>query len=82
MTQERYSPGKLVQARGREWIILPADHEGLIRLRPLTGAAADESAVFEPLEGQAMAWVEPERLAAYDFPPADRALIERLVARR
>jgi len=26
--------------------------------------------------------VEPPRLAAYDFPPADRALIERLAARR
>ena len=41
-----------------------------------------ESGAIEPREGQAMAWVEPERLAAYDFPPADRALIERLASRR
>jgi hypothetical protein len=40
-----------------------------------------ESGAIEPREGQAMAWVEAERLAAYDFPPADRALIERLAAR-
>ena len=40
-----------------------------------------ESGAIEPREGQAMAWVEPERLAAYDFPPADRTLIERLAAR-
>jgi len=40
-----------------------------------------ESGAIEPREGQAMAWVETERLAAYDFPPADRALIERLAAR-
>jgi len=40
-----------------------------------------ESGVIEPREGQAMAWVEPERLAAYDFPPADRELIARLRAK-
>lgn len=37
-----------------------------------------ESGTIEPLEGQAMAWVEPERLTEYEFPPADRTLIERL----
>jgi 8-oxo-dGTP diphosphatase len=41
-----------------------------------------ESGVIEPREGQAMLWVEPERLGGYAFPPADRALIERLAARR
>ncbi|MBI1736732.1 MAG: (deoxy)nucleoside triphosphate pyrophosphohydrolase [Candidatus Rokubacteria bacterium] len=37
-----------------------------------------ESGTIEPLEEQAMAWVEPERLPEYAFPPADRALIDRL----
>ncbi len=32
----------------------------------------------EPREAQEMAWVAPERLAEYDFPPADAALITRL----
>jgi 8-oxo-dGTP diphosphatase len=41
-----------------------------------------ESGAIEPREGQAMTWVEPQRLHAYDFPPADRALIQRLAARR
>ena len=41
-----------------------------------------ESGVIEPREGQVMAWVEAPGLGAYDFPPADRALIERLAARR
>ena len=41
-----------------------------------------ESGSVEPREGQAMAWVEPRELAGYEFPPADRALIERLAARR
>ena len=39
-----------------------------------------ESGTIEPREGQAMAWVEPARLADYDFPPADRALLDRLLA--
>ena len=40
-----------------------------------------ESGAIEPREGQAMLWVEPGRLTAYEFPPADRTLIERLAAR-
>jgi 8-oxo-dGTP diphosphatase len=34
-----------------------------------------------PTEGQAMEWVEPARLLGYDFPPADRELIQRLSRR-
>lgn len=33
---------------------------------------------IEPRESQAMAWVAPETLDDYEFPPADRTLIERL----
>lgn len=39
------------------------------------------SGVIEPREGQAMAWVCPEELSGYEFPPADRMLIERLQGR-
>lgn len=35
---------------------------------------------IEPREQQAHVWVEPARLGDYDFPPADRALVERLRA--
>jgi 8-oxo-dGTP diphosphatase len=37
-----------------------------------------ESGPIRPLESQAMAWVAVERLSDYEFPPADRAIIERL----
>lgn len=47
-----YSPGSIVAARQREWIVLPSDRDDLIRLRPLTGSAADLGAVFVPLEGR------------------------------
>jgi mutator protein MutT len=36
--------------------------------------------VLEPLQCAALDWVEPARLADYDFPPADRALLDRLRA--
>ena len=35
----------------------------------------------EPREAQAIEWVAPERLAEYEFPPADAALIVRLQSR-
>ncbi len=31
-----------------------------------------------PLEGQEMAWVAPDDLGRYDFPPADAAVLARL----
>jgi mutator protein MutT len=40
-----------------------------------------ESGAIVPREEQAMEWVEPARLADYDFPPADRELIQRLKRR-
>ena len=41
-----------------------------------------ESGTIAPRESQAMEWVEPARLADYDFPPADRELIQRLGRQR
>ena len=41
-----------------------------------------ESGDIVPCEQQAMEWVEPARLGGYDFPPADRELIQRLARRR
>ncbi|OGK97593.1 MAG: hypothetical protein A3I14_13295 [Candidatus Rokubacteria bacterium RIFCSPLOWO2_02_FULL_73_56] len=38
------------------------------------------SGEIAPREGQSMAWVAPERLQEFEFPPADRELIRRLRA--
>jgi len=40
------------------------------------------SEAVEPRAVEAIAWVEPERLSEYEFPPPDRALIARLQAAR
>jgi 8-oxo-dGTP diphosphatase len=37
-----------------------------------------EAGQLEPREGQEIAWVSADRLAAYAFPPADAALLSRL----
>jgi 8-oxo-dGTP diphosphatase len=39
-----------------------------------------EGGAIVPLQRQAVAWVEAARLSDYDFPPADRALLDRLRA--
>src|SRR5688572_21094909 len=36
------------------------------------------SGTVEPREQQEMRWVTPDELPGYDFPPADRSLIDRL----
>jgi 8-oxo-dGTP diphosphatase len=41
-----------------------------------------ESGDIAPREQQGMLWVEPARLADYDFPPADRELIQRLSGKK
>jgi 8-oxo-dGTP diphosphatase len=41
-----------------------------------------ESGTIAPREQQGMQWVEPARLADYDFPPADRELIQRLSGKK
>jgi hypothetical protein len=46
-----FSPGSLVRARGRDWIVLPDPEPSVIRLRPLTMSLADEIGLFLPLEG-------------------------------
>jgi 8-oxo-dGTP pyrophosphatase MutT (NUDIX family) len=38
-----------------------------------------EADAIEPRESQETAWVPPERLRDYAFPPADEALIARLM---
>jgi 8-oxo-dGTP diphosphatase len=40
-----------------------------------------ESGTIAPREEQAMLWVEPSRLAEFDFPPADREVVTRLASR-
>lgn len=46
----QYSPGALVNARGRDWVVLPSLEPEVLRLRPLTGGDGNEIGIFLPLE--------------------------------
>ncbi|MBK0376089.1 DEAD/DEAH box helicase [Streptomyces sp. RB110-1] len=45
-----YTPGSLVTARGREWVVLPESEPDLLVLRPLGGSDDGISAVFPSFE--------------------------------
>ena len=62
---ERFSPGELVRARGREWVVVEA-HSAL-SLRPLTGSEADIETILPEIE------VEPVVYATFDAPDAARS---------
>jgi superfamily II DNA or RNA helicase len=60
MSGTTYSPGSLVRARGREWIVLGGD-DGTIRVRPLSGSEEDQTVIHVELE--------PEPIVDAKFPP-------------
>jgi superfamily II DNA or RNA helicase len=60
---EEFSPGELVQARGREWIVIGVGEA--LRLRPLTGSEQEAETVIPELEA------EPVTYAAFTPPNGD-----------
>ena len=63
--QSGFSPGSLVRARGRDWIVLPSHGDGVLRLRPLTRPQAEEIGIYLPLEGK--------QVTSADFAPPPAA---------
>jgi hypothetical protein len=62
--QSGFSPGSLVRARGRDWIVLPAREPSVLHLRPLTRGQADEIGIYLPLEAHQVTSAEFVPLAA------------------
>jgi len=61
-----FSPGDMVRARGREWIVLPSPSEDLLNVRPLSGTDDDALLIAPALEAV------PVRAASFEAPTADR----------
>ena len=61
MSETNYSPGTLVRARGREWIVLAGGGATTIRVRPLSGSEEDQTIIHVDLE--------PEPVVDARFPP-------------
>ena len=49
-----FSPGTLVSARGREWMVLAGSTAETLRVRPLSGSEEDQTLIYLPLEPQAV----------------------------
>ncbi|MBL8618290.1 MAG: helicase SNF2, partial [Deltaproteobacteria bacterium] len=63
MTVSAFTPGSLVHARGREWIVLSGSDAEVLRLRPVTGSEEDFTVVRVDLE--------PEPVRPARFPPPE-----------
>lgn len=59
---EQFSPGELVRARGREWVVVDASNA--LTLRPLSGSEADLETIIPELEA------EPVTYASFEPPTA------------
>ena len=62
-----YVPGALVSARGRDWIVLPNEEHGVLRLRPVDSLDAEAVGIYRSLEPDA---VKPSK---YSPPDPERA---------
>jgi hypothetical protein len=49
------TPGSIVRARGREWVVLPNPPPNTLKLRPLGGGDQQIATLFLPLEGHDVA---------------------------
>ncbi len=68
MNEVLYTPGSLVSARGREWIVLTGSTQETLRVRPVNGSQDDQTLIHVPLER------EPVREARFPAPrPEQRA---------
>lgn len=50
MTAAQFSPGSLVRARGREWIVLTGSDTDVLRVRPVSGSEEDQAVIHVGLE--------------------------------
>src|SRR5918995_2527949 len=63
-----YAPGSLVQARGREWVVLPESDDELVMVRPLGGTDDEVTGILpalEPVAPATFALPDPSDLGDY-----------------
>jgi superfamily II DNA or RNA helicase len=66
MAQAQFSPGSLIRARGREWIVLVGSDAKTLKVRPVSGSEEDQALIYVPLE------TEPVTDATFPRPTASQ----------
>jgi hypothetical protein len=61
-------PGSIVRCRNREWVVLPADSEEIVVLRPLTGTPEDAVCIHRHLMNLVGGTLPFERVEPTAFP--------------
>ena len=49
MSEVQFTPGSLVSARGRDWMVLTGSTEDTLRVRPISGSEEDQTLIYLPL---------------------------------
>lgn len=67
----RWTPGSLVRARGREWIVLSGSDAEVLRVRPVSGSEEDQTLIHlgleaEPVSDASFPKPEPSQRAGHD----------------
>ncbi|MBN3893966.1 MAG: DEAD/DEAH box helicase [Nostoc sp. NOS(2021)] len=60
-------PGSIVGCRDRQWVVLPAENEDVIRLRPLSGNEEEIAGVYQKLQELGIETLQP---ATFPLPSA------------
>lgn len=66
MPPATYTPGSLVHARGRDWIVLSGSDAEILHLRPVSGSEEDHALLHLALEGDSV------RDASFPLPPLEQ----------
>lgn len=67
----QWSPGSLVRARGREWIVLSGSDSEVLCVRPISGSEEDQTFIHlaleaVPVDDASFPWPEPAQKAGHD----------------
>ncbi|WYL93592.1 MAG: helicase-related protein [Gloeotrichia echinulata IR180] len=60
-------PGSIVSCRNRQWVVLPAENEDVIRLRPLSGNEEEIAGIYQKLQELGIETLQP---ATFPLPSA------------
>ena len=66
MEATQFSPGSLIRARGREWMVINSVGPETLRVRPLSGSEEEQTLIYLPLEK------EPVTTATFPKPQYDQ----------